>query len=66
LARAIGLSVREFRKTWKGTRAQKKEAKEEEISPIREIAKRLGIEVEGKNDEEIVKEIEKVIKKEKQ
>jgi TatA/E family protein of Tat protein translocase len=63
LAKAIGLSVREFKKSWKGVQVEKET--KEKVSTVRELAEKLGIDTEGKRDEEIAKEIERIIRREK-
>ncbi len=67
LARSAGEAVREFRKASSSLMEESKEEKrnkdEEESKRLRELAMKLGIDVEGKSDEEIMKEIEKIAKK---
>lgn len=52
LARAVGQSIREFKKA----SSEKEESVESEVI---EAAKKLGIDTEGKSKEEIVEEIKK-------
>ncbi|ALU11670.1 translocase [Ignicoccus islandicus DSM 13165] len=72
LARGFGEAVREFKKAMEGEYEEEKPKKREEKEEkkltdeqIREIAKRLGIETEGKTREELEKEIVAKAKEEK-
>jgi len=56
LARAIGESIKEFKKASKEGEEVKKEVSEEEI---KEIAKKLGISTEGRSKEELIEEVKR-------
>ena len=60
LARSIGSAVTEFRKGLKEITKPEEEEKKEESksgSEVRSMAKEAGIDVEGKSDEELRKEL---------
>ncbi len=68
LARAIGQAIYEFRRSTKGlaeeeetTEEKKKQSKLDtsDVQKVYELAKKLGIETEGKSVAQIVEEIEK-------
>ena len=58
LARAVGESIREFKRA--SSEEEKEEIGERELV---EVAKKLGIETEGKSKEELVEEIRKKLSK---
>ncbi len=68
LARAIGQAIYEFRRSTKGLVEEEEETKKtekkqeldsKEVEKVYELAKRLGIDTEGKPLSKIVEEIEK-------
>ena len=62
LGKAVGESVREFKKA---TSEESKTSKEKEEEAIIEAARKMGVETEGKSVEQILKEMsEKAAKKE--
>ena len=66
LARSAGEAVREFRKASSSLMEEEpkeSDKKKEDSEKLRELAMKLGIDVEGKSDEEIMKEIERIAKK---
>ena len=63
LARSAGEAVREFRKASSSLTEEpvKEEKKEKTVEELRELAMKLGIDVEGKSEEQLLKEIREAI-----
>ncbi len=63
LARSAGEAVREFRKASSALTEEpiKEEKKEKTIEELRELAMKLGIDVEGKSEEQLLKEIKEAL-----